>query len=108
MAPPVTLTLPESTPRSRIDWIATAANASLISIKSRSVTERPAFLRACMIALDGCECSELSGPATTPCAPTSASNIAPLRDADRRDLLGQHAVLDCGSSQLMRARGELI
>jgi hypothetical protein len=35
---------------------------------------RPAFFSACVIALDGWVCSELSGPATLPCAPISASH----------------------------------
>src|SRR3954471_15745044 len=53
MAPPFTFTFSVDTPRSFIDWTATAANASLISIRSRSETSRPSFLRACRIALDG-------------------------------------------------------
>src|SRR6266568_257403 len=55
----------------------TAANASLISIRSRSPTARPALPSAWLIALDGCDCSELSGPATLPCAPISASQVSP-------------------------------
>ena len=56
---------------------ATDANASLISIRSRSPTVRPALRRAWLIALDGWDCSELSGPATLPCAPISASQVRP-------------------------------
>ena len=62
IAPPLTLTMSWLTPRSRMDWMATAAKASLISIRSRSARVRPALSSACRIALAGCECSELSGP----------------------------------------------
>ena len=50
-------------------------------MRSRSSTLRPAFFRACLIALDGCECRELSGPATLPCAPISASQVSPSSSA---------------------------
>src|SRR6516225_2021833 len=46
MAPPLTLTLPVSQPRSLLtaqDW---AANASFASMRSRSPIDQPAFLRA--------------------------------------------------------------
>ena len=36
---------------------------------------------ACLIALDGWDCSELSGPATLPCAPISASQVSPSSSA---------------------------
>ena len=41
IAPPLTFTFSGVTPRSFMDWTATAANASLISIRSRSPTVRP-------------------------------------------------------------------
>ncbi len=59
----------------------TAANASLISTRVRSATAMPAFLQAALIALAGCSCSDESGPATTPCAPISASQASPRRSA---------------------------
>ena len=62
IAPPFTLTWSGPTPRSRMDWMATAANASLISIRSRSATVSPALPSARSIAWAGWECSELSGP----------------------------------------------
>ena len=33
------------------------------------------------MAFDGCSCSEVSGPATTPCAPISASQVRPSSSA---------------------------
>ena len=36
---------------------------------------------AALIAFDGWLCSELSGPATTPCAPISASQVRPSSSA---------------------------
>src|SRR5690606_39697338 len=50
------------TPSSRMDWMATLANASLISTRSRSATSRPALASACLIAFAGWQCRELSGP----------------------------------------------
>src|SRR2546430_6813456 len=46
MAPPLTLTLPVSQPRSLLTAQACAANASLASTRSRSPTFQPAFLSA--------------------------------------------------------------
>ena len=69
-----------------MDWMATAANASLISIRSRSATVSPALSSARSMAPDGWDCSELSGPATTPCAPTSASTGAPAAAAASADI----------------------
>ena len=46
IAPPLTLTLPVSQPRSLLTAQACAANASLASIRSRSSTFQPAFLSA--------------------------------------------------------------
>ncbi len=86
IAPPLTLTISSLTPRSRIDCTATAANASLISIRSRSATVMPCLDSAWLIAFDGCECSELSGPATLPCAPIRASTGAPSSAALRSDI----------------------
>ena len=69
-----------------MDWMATAANASLISIRSRSATVSPALPSAWAMALAGCDCSELSGPATQPCAPISASTGAPAAAAASADI----------------------
>src|SRR5690606_24090455 len=52
IAPPWMLTRSWETPRSRIDWMATEAKASLISMKSRSLADQPARARAALIALD--------------------------------------------------------
>src|SRR3989304_5139385 len=46
MAPPLTLTLPVSQPRSLFTASACAAKASLASIRSRSLADQPAFLSA--------------------------------------------------------------
>ncbi len=86
MAPPFTFTLSWLTPRSFIDCTATAANASLISMRSRSATVRPAFPSAWPIALAGCDWRELSGPATFPCGPISASQDSPSSSALARDM----------------------
>src|ERR1700750_3048324 len=86
IAPPFTFTTSGPRPSSRMDCSATTANASLISIRSRSGTDRPALARACLIALDGWECSELSGPATFPCAPISAMTFSPARSANSADV----------------------
>ena len=59
----------------------TAANASLISMRSSSATSRPALPRAFLIAFDGWKCRPLSGPATVPNAPTSARTVAPSSSA---------------------------
>ena len=44
----------------------TAANASLSSNKSTSLTALPTFSSAALMARDGCVSSEGSGPATWP------------------------------------------
>src|SRR6476661_588863 len=77
MAPPLTLTASGPTPRSRIDWMATAANASFISNRSTSAEERPCRPSAFAIALAGWDSNEASGPATVPWAPISASTGRP-------------------------------
>jgi hypothetical protein len=41
-----------------MDWIATDANASLISKRSMSSGVSPSRLSAFALALDGCDCSE--------------------------------------------------
>src|SRR5216683_2857647 len=46
IAPPLTLTLPVSQPRSLLTAQAWAANASFASMRSRSAIDQPAFLRA--------------------------------------------------------------
>src|SRR5664280_372300 len=86
MAPPFTFTISAETPRSRIDWMPTEANASLISIRSRSETSSPCRLSAFLMAFDGWDCSDGSGPATTPWAPISASTGAPSSSALARDI----------------------
>ena len=42
---------------------------------------RPSLASACLMALAGWDCSELSGPATLPCAPISASQVRPSSSA---------------------------
>ena len=82
MAPPLTFTFSGPTPRSFIDCTATAANASLISIRSRSLDgAAPSFSSACWMALEGCDWRELSGPATLPWAPISAIHSRPSSSA---------------------------
>jgi energy-converting hydrogenase Eha subunit B len=85
-------------------WMATIANASLISIRSGSDIVRPDLAGACRMALDGWECSELSGPVTLPCVPISASARTrpvrlPLRTSPRR----RRAI---GDRAAQAARGE--
>src|SRR5690606_14930146 len=81
MAPPLGLTRSGSRPSSLVDARPTAANASLISTTSRSVGSMPSFLQAAAIARDGWLCRVESGPATTPCAPISASQVRPSSSA---------------------------
>ena len=81
MAPPLTFTFSKPIPRSLADCAATEAKASLISIRSRSSTPMPSLDSACLIAFEGCDWSELSGPATLPCAPISASHSRPSSSA---------------------------
>ena len=104
IAPPFTFTMSGLTPSSRMEATPTAANASLISMRSRSPTARPALPSAFLIAFDGWECRLLSGPATVPNAPTSARTVAPelggLRPAGHDDRGG--AVGDLRG----RARGD--
>ena len=77
MAPPLTFTFDGSRPKVRVDAIPTAAKASLISMRSRAVGSRRSCAQAAAMALAGCCCSVESGPATTPCAPISASQSRP-------------------------------
>ena len=77
IAPPLTLTLSGSRPSSRVETMPTAAKASLISTRSRSGRSMPSRSQAFAIARDGWVCSVASGPATTPCAPISASGVRP-------------------------------
>ncbi len=86
MPPPLTFTMSIGTPSSLTDWIDTLANASLISTRSRSPRVRPCLARACLMALAGCDCSEVSGPATLPCAPISASHGRPSSSALALDM----------------------
>ena len=53
-------------------------------MKSRSCTDQPARSSAASIARDGWECSEVSGPATWPGAPTTARYSRPWRSAYSR------------------------
>ena len=53
IAPPFTLTFASSTPSMRIELSATEANASLISNRSMSSTDRPAFSSAFLVAFAG-------------------------------------------------------
>jgi hypothetical protein len=69
-----------------MDWMATDANASLISKRSTRSMARPSRDNAFLIAFDGCDSSDGSGPATTPCAPISASRGAPSSSALARDM----------------------
>ena len=62
IAPPLTLTLSRPRRGPCVDWRPTEANASLISIRSRSPTPSPCLPSACLMALAGWDCSELSGP----------------------------------------------
>ena len=75
MAPPLTLTLSSSRPSSLVEARPTAANASLISTRSRSVGAMPSRSQAFAMARAGWLCSVESGPATTPWAPISASQV---------------------------------
>ena len=59
----------------------TLANASLISTRSRSAGLMPSLSQAFRIAADGWLCRVESGPATTPCAPISASQVSPSSSA---------------------------
>jgi hypothetical protein len=86
MAPPLTLTLSTPISKSRMDWIATDANASLISNSSTCSGVSPSRPSALAMALDGCDSSDGSGPATVPCAPTSARTGAPSSSALALDI----------------------
>jgi len=72
------------TPSTFDDWATTEANASLISTRSRSATVQPSRWRAWAMALAGCECRELSGPATWPLALITASQGRPCFSAQAR------------------------
>ena len=63
MAPPLTLTLAGSRPSSRVEAIPTAANASLISTRSRSVGSMPSLAQALAMARAGWDWRVESGPA---------------------------------------------
>jgi hypothetical protein len=54
-------------------------------VRARS-TVLPALARACRMTLDGWERSGLSGPATLPCVPISASARTPARSAASADI----------------------
>src|SRR5438067_1396208 len=57
-APPLTFTRSSSSPSMRVELIATDANASLISTRSRSSASRPAFFSALASARAGTVCSQ--------------------------------------------------
>jgi hypothetical protein len=52
-APPLGFTISGSTPRISVEWMATPANASFISTRSRSSALHPAFCRASFPELPG-------------------------------------------------------
>ncbi len=97
IAPPLTLTLVRVEPElpARLDADRRERLVDLDQVEVAS-TSRPSLRRAWLMALAGCDCSELSGPATLPWAPISASHVEPellgLRLAHHHD--GARAVGD--------------
>ncbi len=81
MAPPLTLTRSMPSPSCAAEWIATEANASLISTKSNWSTRHPAVLSALVMARAGLSGSEVSGPAVCPQAPSAARIFRPRSSA---------------------------
>ncbi|TWH41917.1 hypothetical protein L612_004300000130 [Rhodococcus rhodochrous J38] len=81
IAPPLTFTFAGSMPSSRAETMPTAANASLISTRSRSFGSTPSRSQALAIARAGCDCRVESGPATTPWRPISAIQLRPSSSA---------------------------
>src|SRR5439155_14995543 len=75
-APPLTLTRSSSIASIRVAFSATAANASLISTRSRSSTSRPAFFSALLRARAGTVCSHAYRSALMPWATISTSGSA--------------------------------
>ena len=88
MAPPLGLKTSLPRPRSRCEARPTAANASLTSIARRSSSATSLLASAARMALAGCSCRLLSGPATTPWAPISARtrSATPSCSALARDM----------------------
>ena len=64
-----------------MEAIPTAANASLISTRSRSVGSMPSLAQALAMARAGWDWRVESGPATTPWAPISAIQVRPSSSA---------------------------
>ena len=70
------------TPSSRVEAMPTAANASLISTRSRSATVRcPPWRARPGSRWPAAPAARRPGPATTPCAPISASQVRPSSSA---------------------------
>jgi hypothetical protein len=86
IAPPLGLTFSGSMPSSRVETMPTAAKASFSSTRSRSAGSMPSRAQAFWMARDGWLCSVASGPATTPCAPISASGVSPSSAALAADI----------------------
>src|ERR671915_1548770 len=81
IAPPFTFTFDSSTPSIRIELSATDANASLISNRSISSTERPALSSAAWVALAGVRARYGKSSATAAWATIVASGVRSLRFA---------------------------
>ena len=86
MAPPLTLTLSSSMPRSSTEARPTAAKASLISKRSMAPRSTPALPAALTIAREGWVSSELSGPGHH----AVADDLAQRRDPELLGLGGRH------------------
>ena len=97
-APPLTLTISGSTPRMRVEWIATPANASFISTRSRSSALHPAFSSASFPALPGTVSRFGGSSATLACATMvpRGSRFLPLGEALAREHEGPGPVRDAG------------
>src|ERR687897_464326 len=67
-APPLTLTICSPMPRILLELIATAANASFISTRSRSSALQPGFSNTSLPAFPGTECKFGGSSATLACA----------------------------------------
>src|SRR5215212_8543673 len=85
MAPPFTFTFDSSTPSMRIELSATEANASLISKRSMSSTDSPAFSRAAFVAFAGVRARYGKSSATAAWATIVASAGRPLELAHSSD-----------------------
>jgi hypothetical protein len=75
MAPPLTLTISGFTPSSRVE--PAHHPERLVDLYDVELVDRDSFATECfLIALAGCDWGVESGPATTPCAPISASHVS--------------------------------